>query len=141
MRTRSKPKLHSTGDLAYARIRDIAFDAVVELWRRRQREDPSLQQKDLAAKVGCSPARLNKALRGPANWTLRTFADLVDALDGEAEIKVYGLEDPPTQRSNYDAYAVYHGKSDSLASGAASNAGNKKALQQHDHSQGVAGNV
>jgi hypothetical protein len=66
-----------------------------------------MQQKDLAQKMGCSAARVNKALRGPGNWTLRTFAEFLDALDGEAEISVFGLEDASSVRSNYDAYQVY----------------------------------
>ena len=137
MPTQSKKKRQPTSDLAYARIRDNVFDAVMELWRRRQKENDSLQQKDLAAKVGCSPARINKELRGPANWTLRTFADLVDALDGEAEVKVYGLEDPPGHRPNYDAYSDYREQSQALSPGLAG-AGN--LLAKHN-SQGAAVDV
>jgi len=38
---------------------------------------------------------------------MRTFGELVEALGGEIEIKVYALEDPLPVLSNYHAYAEY----------------------------------
>ena len=136
MRSKSKRKRRSSNsDLVYARIRDGVFDAVMDLWQRRQLENMNLQQKDLAGKMDCSPARVNKALRGPANWTLRTFADFVAALDGEAEIRVRALEDPLAQRPNFDAYADYRDQSGAPVSELGA-AGNRLA---RDHTQqGVA---
>ena len=88
---------------AVARAKGAAFDAVVGLWRRRQAA--GLQQKEFGEIVGYSPARINRLLRGPANWTLTTLAELVDGLDGEVEIKVYGLDEP--LHANFDAYRVW----------------------------------
>lgn len=102
MTSRSRRRHSELSDYGFARVRDVAFDAVNTLWRRRKQE--GWEQKDLAAKIGCSPARLNRTLRGPGNWTLRTFGELVEALDGEAEIQVYGIEEPPSAPTNYDAY-------------------------------------
>lgn len=94
-------------DYGYARIRDIAFDAVHLLWARRKRQGVKL--KDVANRIGRDSGWVSKQLRGPGNWTLRTFGELVEALDGEAEIEVFGLDEPP-ERSNYDAYSDYESK-------------------------------
>jgi hypothetical protein len=91
-------------DYGYARVRDKAFDAVHELWTRRNTAGVTLV--DVAEKIGRDKGWLSKQMNGPGNWTLRTFGELVMALDGEAEIAVYGLEDPPEYRSNYNAYSA-----------------------------------
>jgi len=89
----------------FARVRNAAFEAVQNLWRRRK--NAGLTQLELAARIDMDPARLSKHLSGPGNWTLRTFGELVEALDGEAEIVVHGIEDPLPLRGNYHAYAGY----------------------------------
>src|SRR5580693_642084 len=92
-------------DFGYARVRNAAYEAVQKLWRRRK--ENGLTQQALAASIGMDPARLSKYLSGPGNWTLRTFGELVEGLDGEAEIKVFGLEDQLSTRPNFHAYADY----------------------------------
>lgn len=93
------------GDYGFARVRDKAFDAVHSLWLKRKSQGVKL--KDVADKIGRDTGWVSKQLRGPGNWTLRTFGELVEALDGEAEIAVFGLDEPLTDRPNFDAYAVY----------------------------------
>ncbi len=100
-----EPVHSSTGEFAYARARDLAFDAVMRLWRRRSAA--GMTQKELAKRIGCSRSLVSRALRGPGNWTLRTLAEFADSLEGEVEIRVFGLEDPPTDRDNYDAYEAH----------------------------------
>lgn len=93
------------GDFGAQRARDAAFDAVNSLWRRRKAE--GLRQKELAARIGRDPGWVSASLSGPANWTMRTFGELVAGLGGEVEIVVHAIEDPPETPSNYDAYADY----------------------------------
>ena len=81
------------------------FDAVTALWRRRQAE--GMTQKDLAHRIGRDPAWVSRSLAAPGNWTLRTAGELIQALDGEAEIRVAALEDAPERRANADAYDGY----------------------------------
>jgi transcriptional regulator with XRE-family HTH domain len=92
-------------DYGFARVRDAAFDAVMELWRRRKAE--GMTQSQLADALGGDTGWLSRNLRGPGNWTLRTVGRLVEALDGEVELKVHGLEDVPAARPNYHAYVGY----------------------------------
>jgi hypothetical protein len=92
-------------NFAAARARDLAFDAVIDLWRRRRAS--GLKHVDLAKRLGRDPGWVSKALRGPGNWTIQTFGELVAAMDGEMEISVFGLEDAPSQPSNYDAYVDF----------------------------------
>jgi hypothetical protein len=82
----------------------MAFDAVQELWRRRQTE--GLTQRDIADRLGRNPGWVSRQLKGPGNWTFRTFGAFVEALDGEAEISVHPLEQPLRIPSNFDAYAA-----------------------------------
>lgn len=88
-----------------ARARDIAFDAVHALWRRRQGE--GLTQAELAKFLGRDEGWVSRTLNAPGNWTLRTAATLVAGLRGELEINVFAMEDPPSDRSNFDAYAEH----------------------------------
>lgn len=108
MTSRSEPNPLAARDLAdfgFARVRDLAFDAVQRLWRRRQAE--GMSQKHVADVLQRDPAWVSRRLRAPGNWTLRTFGEFVQALDGEAEITVYALEDPPADPQNFDAYEGY----------------------------------
>ena len=95
-------------DYGFARVRDKAFDAIHGLWAKRKSQ--GVLVKDVASKIGRDTGWVSKQLRGPGNWTLRTFGELVEALDGEAEIAVFGLEEPVISRSNYDAYSIYTNK-------------------------------
>lgn len=93
-----KSQRSDRGDYGFARVRDKAFDAVLELWRRRQSEGRKLT--DLASVLHRDGAAVCRNLSGPGNWTLRTFGELVEAMDGEVEISVHALEDPLPTRSN-----------------------------------------
>jgi hypothetical protein len=92
-------------DYSYARARDLAFDAVRALWQRRRSE--GMRQSDIVNAIERQPAWVSRNLRGPGNWTLRTIAELVEALGGELSISVHALEDPIEVPPNYDAYADY----------------------------------
>lgn len=88
-----------------ARFRDLAFDAVQTLWRRRQAA--GMKQSDLATAIGRDRGWVSKNLRAPGNWTLRTIGELIEAMDGEIEIVVYGIEDRLQPRPDYDSYDGY----------------------------------
>lgn len=92
-------------DYGFARIRDAAFDAVSSLWERRQSE--GMTQADIANAIDGDPGWVSKNLRGPGNWTMKTFGTFVEALNGEATITVRAAEDPLPVRSNYNAYVGY----------------------------------
>jgi hypothetical protein len=92
-------------DYGFARARDIAFDAVHGLWRRRSAE--GMKQVDIARAIGRDAAWVCRSLRGPGNWTLRTIGELVYGMNGELEIAVHGIEDPLPERPNFHAYAGY----------------------------------
>jgi hypothetical protein len=92
-------------EFGFARARDAAFDAVSSLWARRQKE--GMTQIDISNALGSDPGWVSKNLRGPGNWTLRTFGAFVEALNGEARIVVRALEDPLPVLPNYHAYVGY----------------------------------
>ena len=92
-------------DYGFARARDLAFDAVQSLWRRRR--DQGMKQLDIAKAIDRQPAWVSRNLRGPGNWTMRTLGELVEALNGEIEITVRGVEDPVEDRKNSDAYTGF----------------------------------
>jgi len=92
-------------DYGFARARDIAFDAIQALWRRRRSE--GMKQTDIVAAIGRDAGWVSRNLRGPGNWTLRTIGELVEALNGELEIIVHANEDPPERLANYSAYAEH----------------------------------
>ena len=85
-----------------ARAKNLAFDAVSELWRRRRAE--GMKQRDIADAIGRQPATVSRNLRGPRNFTLRTLGEFVEALNGELEIIVRANEDPLLVPTNYHAY-------------------------------------
>lgn len=93
------------GDYGLARVRDVAFDAVCHLWRRRKAE--GMTNRDLAAKTGRDPATISRNLRAPGNWTFRTFGELIQGLNGNVRIIVDAVEDSVHDTSNYDAYDDY----------------------------------
>jgi hypothetical protein len=104
-RRKSKTGARNRGDYGFARARDLAFDAVQSLWRRRS--NAGMKQTDIARALDREPAWVNRSLRGPGNWTLRTFGELIEALNGEIEIKVYAIEDALAPAPNYHAYVDY----------------------------------
>lgn len=89
-------------DYGAARARDLAFIAVLDLWRKRR--DAGMTQNQLAERLGRNKGWLSKKLSGPANWTLSTLGHMVEALDGELEIVVRDLNEPMDRPKNYDAY-------------------------------------
>jgi hypothetical protein len=89
----------------FARVRDLAFDAIHALWRRRQEE--GMKQLDIVRALSRDPAWVSRNLRGPGNWTLRTIGELVEALNGEIEIVIHAKEEVPERPSNYSAYFGY----------------------------------
>jgi hypothetical protein len=94
------------GRYGYARARDLAFDAVRELWDLRCHE--GMTQAMLASKIGRDPAWLNRNLRGPGNWTLRTLGEFVAALNGILEIRAIPAEKASSaSRQNSHAYQDY----------------------------------
>ena len=88
-----------------ARLRDQVFDAVLGLWMRRKSE--GWTQKRVAEAIGRDPAWVSRNLRAPGNWTLRIAGELIQGLDGEAEMQISALEDPLATPSNFDAYEGY----------------------------------
>jgi hypothetical protein len=79
-------------EFGVARLRDQVFGAVLALWRRRKAE--GWTQKKVAEMIGRDPAWVSRNLRAPGNWTLQTAGELIQGLDGEAEISICALEDP-----------------------------------------------
>ena len=92
-------------DYGFARVRDAAFDAVSSLWARRQKE--GMTQVDLATAIGADAGWVSKNLRGPGNWTMKTFGAFVEGLNGEAQIIIRAAEDPLPLLTNYHAYVGY----------------------------------
>ncbi len=66
-----------------------------------------MKQSDLAAILGRDPGWISNQLKGPGNWTLRTFGELVEAMDGEVEVQVLDRNEPLALKPNFDAYAVF----------------------------------
>jgi hypothetical protein len=89
-------------DYGFARVRDLAFEAVRELWRKRESE--GWTQAQLAEKLGRDPAWVSRKLGAPGNWTLKTFGAFVEALDGEAEIMIHDLNVHSFSGNNFNAY-------------------------------------
>jgi len=88
-----------------ARVRDLAYDAVQELWQRRKAE--GWNQVQLATNIGRDSGWLSRYLQGPGNWTLRTFGALVEGLDGVVEIRVRPAEDIKPSIENRGPYSDY----------------------------------
>jgi transcriptional regulator with XRE-family HTH domain len=93
------------GEYGLAQVRDAAFEAVLKLWQRRQSE--GWTQKRLAENINRDKATVSKYFRGPANWTMRTLGELVQALEADIRIMIDPLEDADPIGSNYDAYEEF----------------------------------
>jgi transcriptional regulator with XRE-family HTH domain len=98
-------KGHDLETFGFARVRDLAYDAVQELWHRRKSE--GWTQAKLAKNLDRDTGWISRKLQGPGNWTFRTFGALVEGLRGEVEIKVRGVEDSVSTRQNWHAYVDY----------------------------------
>lgn len=105
LKSRKKRKSTDRGDFGFAMARNAAFLAVLSLWDKRRKA--GLKQTELAKIIDRDPSWVNTQLKGPGNWTMRTFGELVEALNGEVEIQVVDRDAAISSRSNYDAYAVH----------------------------------
>lgn len=88
--------------LLFARVRDAAFDAVYSLWLARKAA--GWTQKDLCDRMDRDASWVSRSLAGPGNWTMKTFGELADALDGEIDVTVTPREMIACNH-NYDIYA------------------------------------
>ena len=89
-------------DYGVSRVKDIAFEAVLDLWAIREAD--GLTQKALAERVGCDETSISRNFRGPANWTFKTLGRLVQGLQGSIRIIIDPIEDAIPGGSNFDAY-------------------------------------
>lgn len=92
-------------DYAFASVRNQIFDAVATLFERRS--DQGLTQVELAEALDRHPAWVSRKLGGPSNWTLRTLAEFVEALNGHLVISAQPIEE--AQKHNYDFYNEFSG--------------------------------
>ena len=105
IKSRKKRKSTDRGDFGFAMARSAAFLAVLSLWKKRNKA--GLKQSELAKIIGRDAGWVNNQLKGPSNWTMRTFGELVEALDGEVEIQVIGRDAVISNIPNYDVYAEH----------------------------------
>lgn len=92
---------HDERRIGFTRVRDSAYDAVCSLWKKRKAE--GMTQQDICAFLDRDPAWVSRNLAGPSNWTLRTFGELTEALNGVVSISVLPREEIAPE--NYDIYA------------------------------------
>lgn len=92
-------------NFGFARIRDLAYDAVQELWRKRKIE--GWTQVRLAENIDRDTGWLSRYLQGPGNWTFRTFGALVWGLNGVVEIRVRPAEEVRRSTRNSNPYSGY----------------------------------
>jgi hypothetical protein len=90
-------------DYGHAIVRDLAFDVVRSLWDKRH--SAGMKQFELAERIGKDPAWISRNLRGPGNWTFRTFGAFLAALDAEVEMTGHLLNDGVQKGTeNFHAY-------------------------------------
>ena len=72
------------GKLEYLRerLRNDLYHFVIAKFLE-QEEVRGLNKADLARRLACDPARLNRLLGAPGNWTLKTVSDLLVGIAGE----------------------------------------------------------
>ena len=70
-----------------------------------------MKQSDIASILNRDPGWVSKQLSAPGNWTLRTIGELIEAMNGELEIRAVGIEEPYATPPNFDAYSGYGGLS------------------------------
>lgn len=96
-------------DYGFAHLRDILFDSVRVLWKRRMDEGVTFQ--DISKRIDRPVRWVREKYSAPGQWTLRCAGELISALDGEAEIKIAGLEDPVyTPRFGFGDSLDYNGE-------------------------------
>ncbi len=73
----------SPGTLGYlcANTRDAYFDYVHQ--KLAEAEARGVKRKDIARRMGKSPARFSHIIGAPGNWTLDTITELLAAIAGE----------------------------------------------------------
>ena len=97
------------GKLEYLRerFRNDMYDFVLKKFLDRQ-DRCGLTKADLARRLSCDAARLNRLLGAPGNWTLATVSDLLVGISGEAldprSTKVRG--DVPRTMTSIDLLAA-----------------------------------
>lgn len=65
------------------RFRNDLYDFIIRKFIE-QREERGLNQAQLARRLAYDPARLNRLLGAPGNWTLGTVSDLLVGISGES---------------------------------------------------------
>lgn len=73
------------GKLEYLRerFRNDLYDLILRKFLE-QRKERNLNQAELARRLSYDPARLNRLLAAPGNWTLATVSDLLVGISGES---------------------------------------------------------
>ena len=73
------------GKLEYLRerFRNDLYDFILRKYLD-QRNERNLNQAELARRLSYDPARLNRLLGAPGNWTLATVSDLLVGISGES---------------------------------------------------------
>jgi hypothetical protein len=92
-----------------------------------------MTQTDIANALGSDPGWVSRNLRGPGNWTLRTFGAFVEALNGEAQITIRALDDPPQTLSNYQAYVGYEPQTATIPDRAVPKPGTAAQIPSQNH--------
>lgn len=126
LKSRKKRKSTDRGEFGFAMARNTAFLAVLSLWDKRKNE--GLKQSELAKIIGRDAGWVNNQLKGPGNWTMRTFGELVEALEGEVEIQVTDRNEFKQNLANFDAYAVHDERKSTSAEVRFTSAPNKKLI-------------
>jgi len=92
----------------------LSIDFALHL--NRGLEKNQISRRELADKIGCSPAYITKVLRGDANFTLRSMAKLAHAVNLDLKLDVRAPEstsksilDVDSAKGSYGAEIPYKG--------------------------------